>query len=53
MKSDKFAIFNLSIVVCAIIEELEKEGVSLSPLLIEYLKQLKPYYDKVLGKEEK
>ena len=51
MKSDKIAIFNLSIVVCAIIEELEKEGASLSPLLIEYKKQLKPYYDKVLRKE--
>ena len=53
MKNDKIAIFNLSIVVCAIIEELEKEGASLSPLLIEYLKQLKPYYDKALRKEVK
>ena len=53
MKNDKIAIFNLSIVVCAIIEELEKEGASLPPLLIEYLKQLKPYYDKALRKEEK
>lgn len=53
MKSDKQAIFNLSIVICAIVEELDKEGASLSPLLIEYLKQTKPFYDKVLRKEEK
>lgn len=53
MKSDKQVIFNLAIVVFAIIEELEKEGASLPPLLIEYSKQMKPYYDKVSRKEEK
>lgn len=47
MKSDKQAIFNLAIVVYAIIEELEREGASLSPLLIEYRKEMQPYYDKV------
>ena len=52
MKNDKIAFFNLSIIVYAIIEELEKEGASLSPLLIEYSKQMKPYYDKVSRKEE-
>ncbi len=52
MKSNNIAIFNLSIVVYAIIEELEKEGALLSPLLIEYSKQMKPYYVKVSRKEE-
>lgn len=46
MKSDKQAIFNLAMVVYAIIEELENEGASLTPLLIEYKKEIKPYYDK-------
>ena len=51
MKSDKQALFNLAMVVYAIIEELEGEGVLLSPLLIEYKEEMKPYYDKVSRKE--
>lgn len=51
MKSDKQALFNLAMVVYAIIEELESEGASLTPLLIEYKNEMKPYYDKVSRKE--
>ena len=47
MKNDKQALFNLAMVVYAIIEELEREGASLPPLLIEYKKEMQPYYDKV------
>ncbi len=52
MKNDNQLFFNLALVVYAIIEELEKEGALLSPLLIEYSKQMKPYYVKVSRKEE-
>lgn len=45
MKSDN-AIFSMTLVVYAIIEELEGEGASLPPLLIEYKEKMKPYYDK-------
>lgn len=46
------AVMSLSLVVLEVVEELDKEGASLSPLLLNYKKELSLLRDKLKKEKE-